>query len=200
MRILPADRKGFIHLYVLAGFDTAAAKNALLRVVAVEGVRMILFIRLGMIGNRLMLDAQQSFRVVNGAVSVVVVAHGAVENVIAENAIKRLPLCSAGLLRICQNLHSRGYAGRARSHELPVDLNHACVTRLDRTKLRVIADLRNLHTRPIDEIDQAFTAYRFLDYAIDCYAYHRSPPQDRALDPEPIAQRKIHGECRARHV
>src|SRR6266403_1204405 len=80
--------------------------------------------------DRLMLDAQQSFRVVNGAVSVIVVAHGAVENVIAENAIKGLSLRSAGLPRICQNLHSSGYAGCARSHELPVDLYHACVTRL----------------------------------------------------------------------
>src|SRR6266403_1400279 len=187
MRILPVNRKSFIHLHVLAGFDASAAKNALLRVVAVEGVRMILFIRLGMIWNRLMFDAQQSFRVVNGAVSVVVVAHGAVEHVIAENAIKGLSLRSAGLPRICQNLHSSGYAGCARSHELPVDLYHACVTRLNRTKLRVIADLRNLHPRPIDDIDQAFTACRFLDYAIDCYGYHRTPPglrpRSRAYNP-----------------
>src|SRR5713101_1530421 len=173
MRILPVNREGLIHLHVLAGFDAAAAKNALLRVVAVEGVRMILFIRLGMIQNRLMFDAQQSFRVVNGAVSVVVVAHGTVEHVIAENPIKRLSLRSAGLLRICQTLHSRGYAGRARSHELPVGLYHACVTRLDRTKLRVIADLRNFHPYSIDDIDQAFTACRFLVYAIDCYCYYR---------------------------
>ncbi len=98
MRILPVNRKGFIHLHVLAGFDTSAAKNALLRVVAVEGVRMILFVGLGMIRNRLMFDAQQSFRVVNSTVSVIVVAYGAVENVIAENPIKRLSLRSSGLL------------------------------------------------------------------------------------------------------
>src|SRR6266852_2476097 len=97
MRILPVNRKGFIHLHVLAGFDTSAAKNALLRV-AVEGVRMILFVGLGMIRNRLMFDAQQSFRVVNSTVSVIVVAYGAVENVIAENPIKRLSLRSSGLL------------------------------------------------------------------------------------------------------
>src|SRR5882724_5793515 len=98
MRILPVDRKGFIHLHVLAGFDTSAAKNALLRVVAVEGVRMILFVGLGMIRNRLMFDAQQSFRVVNSTVSVIVVAYGAVENVRSENPIKRLSLRSSGLL------------------------------------------------------------------------------------------------------
>src|ERR1700674_696848 len=98
MRILPVNRKGFIHLHVLACFDAPAAKNALLWVVAIEGIRMILFVRLGMIGDRLMLDAQQSFRVVNCAVPVVVVAHGAVENVIAENAVEGFPLRSGGLL------------------------------------------------------------------------------------------------------
>ena len=176
MRILPVNRKGFIHLHVLAGFDTSAAKNALLRVVAVEGVRMILFVGLGMIRNRLMFDAQQSFRVVNSTVSVIVVAYGAVENVIAKNPIKRLSLRSSGLLCFCEYLHPGRRGCRARSHELPVGLDHACVTRLDRTKLRVIADLRNLHPRSIDDIDQAFTARRFLDYAIDCYPYHRNCP------------------------
>src|SRR6266849_5431719 len=108
MGILPVNRKGLIDLHVLACLNTSAAENALLRVVTVEGVRVILFIGLRMIRNRLMFNVQQSFRVVNGAVSVVVVAHGAVENVIAENAIKGLSLRSAGLLRICQNLHPGG--------------------------------------------------------------------------------------------
>jgi hypothetical protein len=36
MRILPVDGKGFVDLQVLAGFDTSAAKNTLLRIVAVE--------------------------------------------------------------------------------------------------------------------------------------------------------------------
>jgi hypothetical protein len=117
MRILPVNRKGFIHLHVLAGFDTSAAKNALLRVVAVEGVGMILFVGLGMIRNRLMFDAQQSFRVVNGAVPVVVVAYGAVENMIGENAIKRLSLRSAGLFCPCENLHPVGRVGRTRSNQ-----------------------------------------------------------------------------------
>src|SRR3984893_18449853 len=176
MSILPVDRKGLIDLNVLAGFDASAAKNALLRVVAVERVRVILFVRLGMKRNRLMFNAQQSFGFVNSAVSVVVVAHGAVENMIAENAVKRLPLCRTSLLGFCPDLHPRGNAGPARSHELPVDLYHACVTRLDRTKLRVIAHLRNLHPCSIDDIDQAFAACRFLNYTIDCYADHRSPP------------------------
>jgi hypothetical protein len=123
-----------------------------------------------MIGNRLMLDAQQSFRVVNGAVSIVVVAHGAIKNVIAENAVKGFPLCRAGSFRLRQNLHSRGYAGRARSHQSAIDLYHAGIARLDRSKLRVIADLRNLCARSIDHIDQAFAARCLLNYPIDGYA------------------------------
>src|ERR1700687_3231920 len=95
MSIFPINRKGFIHLHVLTRFDAAATQDALLGVVTVEGVRMILFIRLGVIRNWLMLDAQQSFRVVNGAVSVVVVAYRAVENVIAQNEVKGFTLRSA---------------------------------------------------------------------------------------------------------
>ena len=45
-----------------------------------------------------MFDALQSYRVMNCAVPVVVVAHGAVENVIAENAVEGFPLRSGGLL------------------------------------------------------------------------------------------------------
>jgi hypothetical protein len=45
-------------------------------------------------------------------------------------------------------------------------------SRLDRTKLRVITDLGNLYTRPIDDIDQAFTALRFVNYTIDYHCYH----------------------------
>src|SRR6202035_1420527 len=97
MRILPVDRKGFVDLQVLAGFHTSAAKNTLLRIVAVERVGMILFIGLGMIRNGLMLHGQQFFGVVNGAVAVVVVAHGAVEDVIAKNPSKRLSLRCSGL-------------------------------------------------------------------------------------------------------
>jgi hypothetical protein len=98
MRILPINRKRLVHLHVLASFDAAAAKNALLRVVAVEGVRVVFFVRLGTKGNWLVLDAEQFFRVVDSAISVVVVAHGAVENVIGENAVERFSLRSAGFV------------------------------------------------------------------------------------------------------
>src|ERR1700730_1213749 len=97
MRILPVNGKGFVDLQILAGFDTPAAKNTLLRVVAVERVGMVLFVGLGMIRNGLMLHGQQFFGIVNGAVAVVVVAHGAVENVIAKNPAEGLSLRCSGL-------------------------------------------------------------------------------------------------------
>src|ERR1700722_10085307 len=96
MRIFPVNGKSFVDLQILAGFDTSAAKNTLLRIVTVERVGMVLFVGLGMIRNGLMLHGQEFFGVVNGAISVVVVAHRAVENVIAENPAKGLSLrCSS---------------------------------------------------------------------------------------------------------
>jgi hypothetical protein len=42
--------------------------------------------------------------------------------------------------------------------------------------LWVIADLSNADARSIEDIDQAFTAARFVNYTIDCYRYHRNCP------------------------
>src|SRR6267143_6907428 len=97
MRILPINRKRLIHLHVLAGFHASPAKNALLRVVAVKRVRVILFVGLCVIWNGLVFDSQQFFGVVNGAVSVVVVAYRAIKDVIAQNAIERISLLGNGL-------------------------------------------------------------------------------------------------------
>src|SRR5713226_7403489 len=36
-----------------------------------------------------------------------------------------------------------------------------------------VLSLRNFHPCSIDDIDQAFTARRFLDDSVDCYTYHR---------------------------
>jgi hypothetical protein len=46
--VLPADRQGFVHLEVLTGFDAAAAENALVGIIAVEGVSVIDFAGLGL--------------------------------------------------------------------------------------------------------------------------------------------------------
>ena len=46
MRIFPANGQRFVHLNVLAGLDAAPAQNALLRIVAIERVGVIHFVRL----------------------------------------------------------------------------------------------------------------------------------------------------------
>jgi|GEM_PF-4290821 len=101
MLIFPADRECFVYLDVLAGLDASAAKNALLRIATIKWVRVVLFIRFRTIGNGLMLEGQQFFRIVDRAVSVVVVAHGAIKYVIAKNPIECFPLRGAGLFRFC---------------------------------------------------------------------------------------------------
>ena len=121
MRILPVNGKSFVDLQVLAGFDTPAAKNTLLRIVTVERVGVIFFVRFGMIRNGLMLHGQQFFSVVNGAISVVVVAYGAVEIVIGENTIERLQPCRLCPRRFRQHLRIFSDNLRAGALQLPVD-------------------------------------------------------------------------------
>ena len=42
--VFPIDRKRFIHLEVLAGFDAAATKDALIRIVTIKGIRIVDFV------------------------------------------------------------------------------------------------------------------------------------------------------------
>jgi len=81
MRILPVNRKSFIHLHVLAGFDAIGRKEC---IVAGRSGRRDSNDPLRKAWNEMeSADVRcpaNLFRVVNGAVSVVVVAHGAVEN------------------------------------------------------------------------------------------------------------------------
>jgi hypothetical protein len=106
MRAFPVDRESFVHLHVLAGLNAPPAKNALLRIITIEGIRMILLIRLGMIRDRLMFNGQQAFRAVDCAVAVVVVAHRAVKHVITEDSVECLSLRFEGLRRFCRYRHS----------------------------------------------------------------------------------------------
>ena len=92
MSILPVDTQRFIHLKVLAGLHAASAKNALVGIVAVEGIGNICFIRLGLVRDFLVLDMKKPGGVVNRAVSVAVVADRAIEQVVAENPVKRFAL------------------------------------------------------------------------------------------------------------
>ena len=69
--------------HVLAGLDAAAAKDALVRVVAVERVGGVDLVRLGLERIFLVLHREHLRRVVDRAIAVVVVADRAVEQVVA---------------------------------------------------------------------------------------------------------------------
>ena len=98
MEILPIDAQRFIDLEGLTRLNTASAKNALVRIVAIEGVGYIHFIWLGLVGDLLVLNCEQVGGVVHGAVAVVVVANRTVEHVVAEDAIEGFALRS---IRAC---------------------------------------------------------------------------------------------------
>ena len=118
---------------------------------------MIHFIGLGLVGNLLMLDVEQRGGVVHRAVAVVVVADRAVEQMIAEDAVKGFALrCVCARGEEVDHVHAVRGHGAAGSHQLAVDLHHAGVAGLDRSKLRVIADLRNSDSAAVDHVDQAF--------------------------------------------
>src|SRR5438876_10584614 len=93
MWIFPADRKRLVDFNILASLHATSAENTLIRIVSIKWVRVIDFVRLRLERNLLMLDGHQLGRVVYRAVAVVIVADGAVEHVISENPIERLPLC-----------------------------------------------------------------------------------------------------------
>ncbi len=120
MWILPADGQSFVDLEILAGLDAAAAENTLIGIVTVERVGVIDLVGLGLEWQALVLDAQHLRGVVHCAVAVVVVAHGAIQEVIAQNAVERFR--SRGLRPFRRDLHRhvRRNRGRTGAHQFAV--------------------------------------------------------------------------------
>ena len=92
----PVDGEGFVDLDVLAGFDASAAEDALVGIVAIEGVGAVLLVGLLFVGDGLVLYVEVSTGVVDGAVLVVVVADSAVELMVDEDAIVGFALRGVG--------------------------------------------------------------------------------------------------------
>ncbi len=111
--IFPIDREGFIHLDILACLYATAAKQTLIRIVPVERVRGVNFVRLGLERDFLMFDLQQLGRVVDCAIPVVVVADRAVQHVVGEDHVERLPLRGICPHRLGLNPHLVGNCGCA---------------------------------------------------------------------------------------
>ena len=156
---LPVDGEGLVDLHVLAGLDAAAAEDALVGIVAVEGIGMVLLVGLAAEGPRLVLHVEMFDGVVDGAVAVVVVADGAVEVVILEDAIEGFALRHVGAAALGDHVHSGSNLGGTGANQLSVHFDHAGVAGLDGTHRRVIADLGQLATGKgaVDRFDQEFS-------------------------------------------
>src|SRR5689334_16549130 len=103
----------------------------------------------------------------DGAIPIIVVADCAIEKVIAENAIESFYLGSGGLRRLRRDAHSIGDFGRAGSDKSTVCFHHACITRLNRTKLRVITNMRNRAARAVEQVNQGLIGFGFSNDAVN---------------------------------
>ena len=167
MRIGPVDRERFVDLDVLAGLDAAAAEDALLRVVAIERVGHVDLVRLFLVRDRLVLDGQHLHGVVDRAVAVVVVADGAVEDVIGQKDVERLDLRCFGARSCRVHGHAVGHGRAAGADELAVALDQAGVAGLDRAELGMVADVGDLGAHAFDHIDEPFAGLGVAEDAVD---------------------------------
>jgi hypothetical protein len=129
---------------------------------------------------RLVLDIEQCRGVVHLTVAVVVVADRAIEQVISQQPVealflRRLRSCAPG-----DHTLSRSGLHAARAHQLTVDLDHAGIAALNRTHLRVIADMRQFVDAQ-NRIDKPFAAlgrYRCSVHR-DFYRIYAERPRSR---------------------
>jgi len=166
MVVVPVNGESFVDFDVLAGFDAAAAEQALAGVVAIERIAVVDFKGLGLEGNFLVLDGQHFGGVVDGAVAVVVVADGAIEHVVFEEAVEGLALRGGGGRGIGGDDHPV-FGGRgAGADEFAVGLDHAGIAGLDGTELGVIADLGEFDAGRVDDLEEQFTVAKLLRFIV----------------------------------
>jgi hypothetical protein len=91
----------------------------------------------------------------------------AVQHVIAEDTIKSFHLGGRYFRRLGGDRHSIGDWGCASSNHATIHFHHACVTRLNRPELWVIADMRNRSASTVDQINERLVSFRFLNGAVD---------------------------------
>ncbi len=159
MVALPVDGEGFVDLYVLAGLDTAAAEDALVGVVAVEGVGVVLGVGFGGVGADLVFYVENGSGVVDGAVLVVVVADRTVEHVVLEDAVEGLALGHVGEIAGGDDVHAGSNLGSAGARQLAIHLDHAGIATFYRAHLREVADLWERFLLPalagvVDDVDE----------------------------------------------
>ncbi len=173
MVAFPVDSEGFVDLDVLAGFDAAATEDALIGVVTIEGIGVVLLVGLVLKRARLMLHVHERGGVMDRAVLVIVVADGAIEIVVLEDAVEGFSLGDVDDLTGGFDDHAGTDLGAAGADELSVDADHAGVAALNGAHLGYVADLRDffLHScfgAAIEEIDEEFAGARGNGGAVDC--------------------------------
>ena len=103
----------------------------------------------------------------HGAVSIIIVADRAIEQMVAKDAVKGIALRCIGSR--CGRLHLHAARGlrTAGTDKFAIHLNHAGIATLNRSQLWVIADLRERGLRAIDDIDQEFAGSKNARLTID---------------------------------
>jgi hypothetical protein len=91
--------------------------------------------------------------------------------VVAEDSVKGFALRCVRARRRCGDVHAFRGDGAASFHQFAVNLHHTGVAGLDRTKLRMVANMWNFDSRAVDQIDQPFSRLNFLPPALnsDCH-------------------------------
>ena len=87
---------------------------------------------------------------------------------------------------ICGDRHSIGDPGRAGPNQAAVLFYHACVTRLNRAELRVVADVRNGSTGALDKVNEKFVGLGFLNGAVNGNLDHFFPSTVLVATPSPV--------------
>jgi hypothetical protein len=147
----PIDRERLVDLDLLTRLDTATAENALRWIVPIEGMRVINLIGLWPIRLRLVVDTHVAHGVVKDTVSVVVVTDRAVEVVIDQKPLTSTLAFALG--------RSRGHHLLARDVDFTSALgdsihgNEAQITGSNGSEHRVITNLWQLDTGPVDHLD-----------------------------------------------
>ena len=115
-----------------------------------------------------MLDRKQLGGVMDRAVAVIIITNRAIEHVIGQNPIERIPLGLRRATRFGRDLHIGLDHCGARPNELAVCFNHAGVTGLNRPELGMVTDLRDLSAAPVEQFQQSFAGNGFHDFAVNC--------------------------------
>src|ERR1700730_14513585 len=111
MRILPVDGEGFVDFDVLTGLDTAATKNALVRIIPVKRIGGVNLVGLLREWDLLMIHREHFGGVMHRAVAVVVVADRAVKHMVFEQTVEAFPLRGVSPGGLGLHLHVRGNPG-----------------------------------------------------------------------------------------